>query len=283
MIRTLLFAALLLSPLGLRSHPGVGIVETSRGAIYYTDLKHVWKISSDGTKSIAVSNVHTHELYLDENDNLFGEHLWYNGETLNTWGYYVWKLSAAGKLEKVIPDTEGYRENYSFVRDHFGHMFWPNRENPCQTLIRSDANGRTSRLGTGCFENVRWMHVMADGSVALVDFQDVKKVDKDGRVTVVGQKVANKSWTKSTRENQNSVYGIWSDKAGSLYTAVSSERLVKKFSADGKESTAFKTSFPWSPSGGVVDAQGRLWILEYNVVNGVRVERVNADGSTTTF
>lgn len=265
------------------SHPGVGIVETSNGAIYYTDLKQVWMISPDGKKTIAVPNVHTHELYLDENDNLFGEHLWYNGEQLNTWGYYVWKLSAAGKLEKVIPDTQGFLKNYSFVRDHFGHMFMVNRENPCQTLIRKESDGRSARLGSGCFENIRWMHVMNDGTVAVVDFQDVKKIDQDGRVTLVGQKLANKSWTKSTRDNQNSLFGIWSDRAGAIYTAVGSERLVKKFSADGKESTARKISFPWSPSGGVIDAKGRLWILEYNPLNSVRVERVNADGSTTTF
>jgi len=283
MTKVLFSVCLLLSSLCLWAHPGVGIVETSRGAIYYTDLKQVWRISPDGAKTIAVPNVHTHELYLDENDNLFGEHLWYNGERLDTWGYYVWKLSAAGKLEKVIPDTEGFRETYSFVRDHFGNMFWANRENSCQTLVRGDDNGHSERLGSGCFENIRWMHVMKDGTVVLVDFQDVKKVDKDGRVTLVGEKVANKSWLKSTRDNQHSVLGIWSDGTGSLYTAISSERLVKKFSADGKESTVFKTTFPWSPSGGVVDAQGRLWILECNITNNVRVERVNANGTITTF
>lgn len=278
-----LLSICLLWPVSLWSHPGVGIVETSRGSIYYTDLKQVWKISPDGKKTIAVPNVHTHELYLDENDNLYGGHLWYNGEQLDTWGHYFWMLSAAGKLEKVTPDKEGFQENYSLVRDHFGHMFWATGDSPCQTLVRMGTDGHPAQLGSGCFENIRWMHVMKDGTLALVDFQDVKKVDKDGRVTLVGEKLANKSWTKSTRSNQNSVFGIWSDRAGAIYTAVGSERLVKKFSADGRESTAFKTSFPWSPSGGVVDAQGRLWILEYNPINSVRVERVNADGSTSTF
>ena len=282
MKRFLFLCFLLWSP-NSWSHPGVGIVASSRGEVYYTDLKQVWRISQDGKKTIAVPNVHTHELYLDESDNLFGEHLWYNGEQVNTWGYYVWKLSATGKLEKVIPDTEGFRLSYSFVRDHFGNMFWATGDSPCQTLVRKDADGNTAKLGTGCFDNIRWMHTMKDGTLALVDFQDVKKVDKNGLVSLVGEKLANKSWTKSTRDNQNSLFGIWSDPTGSIYTAVGSERLVKKFAADGKESTAFKTSFPWSPSGGVVDAQGRLWILEYNPINSVRVERVNTDGSTTTF
>ena len=59
------------------SHPGVGIVMDSKGDVYFTDLKHVWKLAPDGKKNIVVSNVHTHELWIDANDNLYGEHLWY--------------------------------------------------------------------------------------------------------------------------------------------------------------------------------------------------------------
>src|SRR5688572_33457006 len=65
------------------SHPGVGIVKDSKNNIYYTDLQYIWKVSPDGKKTAVVSNVHTHELYMDPDDNLYGEHLWYNGERLN--------------------------------------------------------------------------------------------------------------------------------------------------------------------------------------------------------
>jgi hypothetical protein len=131
--RLAILTALLFITSYVFSHPGVGIVEDSKGNIFYSDLKQVWKISSDGRKTIAVKNVHTHELYIDEKDNLFGEHLWYNGERLNTWGHYVWKLSASGVLEKVIPDKVGFRdEEYSFVRDKTGHMFFPDRKEDCQ-------------------------------------------------------------------------------------------------------------------------------------------------------
>jgi hypothetical protein len=47
----------------------------SRGNFFYTDLSHVWKIAPSGAKSIALRGVHTHELYLDREDNLYGEHL----------------------------------------------------------------------------------------------------------------------------------------------------------------------------------------------------------------
>src|SRR5688572_14730059 len=83
------------------AHPGVGIVQDSKGNIYYTDLVHVWKISPEGKKTIAIRNVHTHELFIDKNDDIYGEHTWYNGEKLNTWGYYAWCLRTNGKLDTV--------------------------------------------------------------------------------------------------------------------------------------------------------------------------------------
>src|SRR5688572_20470588 len=113
---TLLF---LVSP-GITAHPGIGIVKDSKGNIYYTDLKQVWKISLDGTRTAVVKNVHTHELYMDEQDNLYGEHLWYNGESLDTWGHYAWCLKNNGELVKEIKPAEGFLTNHSFVRDTAG-------------------------------------------------------------------------------------------------------------------------------------------------------------------
>ena len=91
------------------AHPGIGIVKDSKGNIYYTDLENVWKISLDGNKSKVVSNVHTHELYMDERGNLYGEHLWYNGESQNTWGHYDWCLKNTGELVKVSIQQKAFQ------------------------------------------------------------------------------------------------------------------------------------------------------------------------------
>ncbi len=70
-MKKLLFL-IILFPLFGQAHPGVGIVKDSKGNIYYTDLKQVWKITK-GNKTVVVPDVHTHELYVDQNDNLYGE------------------------------------------------------------------------------------------------------------------------------------------------------------------------------------------------------------------
>lgn len=280
-ITAIIVLALLCTP-GF-GHPGVGIVEDSRGNVFYTDLKQVWKITPSGQKTVAVPNVHTHELFLDDQGYLYGEHLWYNGDQRNTWGHHVWRLAPSGKIEKVIPDTEGFLENYSFVRDHTGTMYWADRSKPCQQVVRRGADNVTRPISDSCFENIRKIETLQDGSILVTDFQDLKKIDTRGKVTTVASKIANKNWTKSTVDNQNSVMGIWADGHGNIFAAVMSERLVKKFGADGKESVAYKTSWPWAPSGGMVDSKGNLWLLETTMTNSVRVERIEKNGRSTAF
>jgi hypothetical protein len=41
--------------------PSISVVEDSKGSIYYSDLKSVWKVDRDGSRRVAVPNVHTHE------------------------------------------------------------------------------------------------------------------------------------------------------------------------------------------------------------------------------
>jgi streptogramin lyase len=162
-------------------------------------------------------------------------------------------------------------------------MYWADRTSDCQKVARLNADKTVTHVGNRCFYNIRKIETLPDGSLFLVDFQDIKKIDPAGNVKVVANKIANKKWVTSNPENQNAVMGIWSDKQGNLYAAVSSARLVKKFDSQGREFTAFKSASPWSPSGGLVDSRGRLWILEYDPLNAVRVVCALADGNTQTY
>jgi hypothetical protein len=195
----------------------------------------------------------------------------------------VWKLSYDGKLSKVISDRDGFLEDYSFVRDHLGLMYWADRSGDCQKVIRRNKDNSKTALQTPCFHNIRKMEVLRDGSLAVVDFQDIIKIDAQGEVKTVASRIANRNWASSNIENQNSVMGIWDDAEGNLYAAVFSERLVKRFRREGTEEVAFKTSFPWSPSGGLVDSRGRLWVLQCTMLGDVRVQCREKEGKLTSF
>lgn len=275
-MRIILSSMMILFACHLAAHPGVGIVMDSKGNVFYTDTERIFKIDVAGHKSVVVPRVHTHELFLDKNDNLFGEHLWYEGSA-DKWSHYIWRYSADGKFEKLTPDLEGFRQDYSFVRDHFGTMFWADQEKGCQRVIKMDIQKNIKLVTDRCFENIRWMYVSKKGDLLFADFQDLVKIDKQGNVKEIAKKIANKQWTISTVENQNSVFGVWDDASGNIYTAVAANRTVKKFDQSGKEEIVFRTPVPWIPTGGLVSPSGDLWILECSDTNAVRVERITED------
>jgi hypothetical protein len=277
----LLFPILLAFTVCAFAHPGVGIVMDSKGNVFFTDLKNVLKIDKAGKVSIAVSKVHTHELYLDENDNLYGEHLWYEGEATDKWGHYVWKLSPAGQLEKVIPNTEGFLDNYSFVHDNKGHMLFAERADKCQHVVQL---GRPNMpLTKQCFNDIRWMTFSRQGNIYLVDHHDVKKIGASGTVETLATNIAERKLTQFTVNDQHLAMGIWTDQNENAYVAVYGARKVKKISKDKKITDVIETSMMWSPTGGLTAANGDFWLLECSPTNDVRVEKITPDGKRTVF
>ncbi len=263
----LLVALFLISSVAL-AHPGIGIVIDSRGNVFYTDLHHVWRVGPDGRKTIAVANVHTHELVIDAQDNLYGEHLWYEGETIDKWGHYVWRRSPDGRVMKVIPPTEGFLTNYSFIRDRNGTMYWADREH--SEIKKRSGSGPVTTLARGRFRDVRWMNVTPDGVVYFVDTRDLMRILPDGSMRTVARDLA----PASLLAGRHVLFGIWFDRAGNVYVADHAHRNVRRVTADGRASVVVESSFPWAPTGGVFAPNGDLWLLEYSVTNQARVRRV---------
>lgn len=265
------------------SHPGVGIVLDSRGNIFYTDLTHVWKISSDGKKSIAVKNVHTHELCLDTLDNLYGEHLWYEGDATKKWGHYVWRLRADGILDTVIRPREGFLQNYSFARDRRGTMYWVERGTTTLLYKRSPDGTIASYGPKDFFRDVRWYSATSSGTLYLVEGLSVYKVTPAGAVTMPAKNLIERSLTQIHVDDRHAIMGIWTDKHENVYVAVYAGRMVKRISLDGGVGVVATSSFPWSPTGGCVAPNGDVWLLECSMTNAVRVRRIAATGKETVF
>ncbi len=255
----LALAVLLFAAGAALAHPPVSVVIDGRGNVYYSDLHQVWRVAPDGTKSVAVPNVHTHELYLDAQGNLFGEHLWYEGERTDKWGHYVWKRDAAGRVTIIGPRTEGFLTNYSFVRDAAGNMYWPQRDRG--EIRRRAPNGAITRVvgelkGMGPF-----MHATPRGTLFVVDGGDLVRV-RDGRTTRLARSIGRKP------------FGIWTDAAENAYVADSDSREVRRVTPSGERSTFVKSTSPWSPIGGAFAPNGDLWLLEASMTNQVRVRKL---------
>ncbi|MCM4152900.1 hypothetical protein DHD05_15005 [Arenibacter sp. N53] len=273
-----------LCPSIAEAHPGVGIVMDGNGNVFYTDLTHVWKISPDGERSIAVRNVHTHELYLDVNGDLYGEHEWYEGEATDKWGNYVWCLSKDGVLEKSIPDVEGFLDNDTLVRDMEGNSYWEKKSGDYQILMRETSNGQNSKFTKHHFKDIRWTHFSKnDKNLYVVDKLEIKKVSPSGNVTLIADDLKETKPPFEGVADRHYIFGIWTDKDINVYVAVYGASKIKKIDADGKITTVFESESGWSPCGGLIAPDGTQWIMEFSENNKTRVVKIDAFGARKIY
>lgn len=249
------------------AHPGIGIVADSKGNIYYTDLEHVWKVTPDGTKTIAVLNVHTHELYMNNNDDLFGQHSIYSGEATNRWSHYIWRLRANGILDTIKPLTEGFFiEDYSFARDTAGNMYWVQQGNE-DRIMKTTPQGTSTVLATGSFKRVQWLLPVED-RLYFVQEDGIYYVDSLKTVKSLVQNLSDKS------QAHNTLFGLWADTEKNIYVANTHAHKIQKITSGGTVQDYYVSEGGWSPTGGLFDDNGNLWVLEYNTKNEARVQKV---------
>lgn len=268
----------------MEAHPGIGIVIDTKGNVFYTDLTHIWKISPDGHLSIAVRNVHSHELYLDAQDNLYGEHEWYEGEATDKWGNYVWCLSNDGEFKKTIPDVEGFLDNTTLVRDLEGNTYWAEKSGNYEILNKQAVEGQNSKFTKHQFKDIRWMHFSkADKNLYVVDHLKIKKVTPGGKVITIAGDLKEDKPPIGGVADRHYIFGIWTDWKNGVYVALYGAGKVKKINANGDVKTVFESQSGWSPCGGLIAQDGTLWIMEFSEKNTTRVRKINPNGNHTLF
>lgn len=273
---------LVLSP--AKAHPGIGIVTDSKGNIFYTDLTHVWRISTNGDRSIEVKNVHTHELYLDEDDNLYGDHEWYKGEAIDKWGKYVWRFSKDGVFEKTINDVEGLLENNTLVRDLDGNSYWADKTGDYHILNKQSPNGQNIQLTKHKFKNIRWIYFSkSDQNLYIVDNLKIKKVSLSGTVAVIADNLKDNKLPFEGVADRHYIFGIWTDKNENVFAAVYGSGKVKRIDANGEITTVFKSEEGWSPCGGMIAPDGTIWLMEFSKYNTTRVRSIKTNSKQTIY
>lgn len=260
-----------------RAHPGIGIVSDSRGNVFYTDLRQVLRIDTAGRVSVAVPAVHTHELYIDAHDNLFGEHLWYEGDETGQWGHRVWKRSPDGTIVDIVPATRGFRTTFEFVQDAAGTQYWVGDETGdaarTRTTLFSRGRSGARRVVARGFVNARWIAADPDGTVYVVDDRRVKRVSRDGQVRVASPRLASGLLA-------DFIGGTTTDRRGVIYVANFGAGRVDRIGLDGRLTVFERSGVRFGPCGVLVRGD-EVWVLEFAAIDAVRVRRFARDGTLT--
>lgn len=268
-----LTCCLLLCKQLLFADPGVGVVIDSKGNVFYTDLFNVWMLKPDGSKTIAVPNVHTHELYMNAKDELLGEHLWFNGEQLNTWGYYLWKRNADGSIVKLKDSTAGF-SNESFVRDRVGNKYFVEKSIP-SLFWMMDTTGKKILLGQASFSGIGRLHISPKGSLYFTNRGDLYVIPAGDTLQLYLKDVGEINNDDTLKNSSHTIMSTWNDSKDNLYIATGN--VIKQITKKKLVNTIYKSTGDWKPSGGLITPNGDFYVLEYNSKNEVRVNKISAE------
>ncbi len=270
-------ALLLAAPAAAPAHPAVSVVRDAAGHVYYSDIARVWRVAPDGAHTVFVPDVHTHELAVDSAGRLLGEHLWYDPGRSEPWRHYLWRATPDGRKERLTPDTAGFRRDHGFALDARDRPHWVERSaEHGATVLRRESDGRVTTVARiPALRNVRWYTCSPDGTVYLVNDNDLFRVAPGGQVNRLARDLAG----PDAAERDHAVMGLWADDTGTVHAAVPALGAVKRITPDGNVAVVDRSTPPWRPSGVLAEPGGALWVLEYEPGNAMRLRHVRPDGS----
>jgi streptogramin lyase len=287
-----------------RAHPAWGIVVTSHGTVYFSDLETIWKIDRQGRLAVARTGEngrHMHELWIDSQDNIYGPELSYVPET-QTYITAVWKMAPDGRVTYLKEPSNRPQPGTSIWIDRAGNMYSVDQNNhtKVRTLLlrRSPAGvvttlagsryGHADGKGTAAqFSSVDAITFGPDGNLYLTDGAYVRRVSMDGNVVTVA-----KDLTARTAEDKPTLFetpgdnlaGLAVDPKGNVYVADAGNRRLLRIMSEGKVTVVYRVDPPYFPTGVFATKTGEVYVLEFSFIppgttGSPRVREISADGS----
>ena len=254
------------------AHPGIGLVYDGDRTIYYTDLTHIWKLDiENGEREIAVSDVHSHELCLDRDGNLYGEHYWYDADQ-QIFKNYLWKLNKKGVFSKIREEVTGENTDFGFVRDSRFRSYVIDNNDEQYVISRIDSTG-PQPLVKANLRQPGWKYMSNQDILYFTDENSLYSL-KGSELNLLAGKLKSSRFPFSLQAEEHNLYGIWTDRFQNIYLANYGGRLVKQINQQGEVFKVLKSDFFWSPVNGVFDHDDQLWLMESTITGRVRIRKV---------
>lgn len=279
---SVLSTALLLST-SVIAHPGSGIVVDRVGQIYFVDMvSGIWRADQHGTLT-HIPGPGFHWMTLDAGDKFSGVQL---------------PSGSGGEVARIgTAPTVILASSYPVAMGRDGNLYFPSHSvgAPVQ-LLKMLPSGQTSVVttlpATTAGRPIRDLNGLAaapDGGMYYTEFDAIRRVSVDGRVSTVAQNVPLAkcgSVPGMGPADRPLLRGIDVDAGGTIYVAATGCGSVLRVTPDGRVSILFQTEGPWSPTGVAVFGND-LYVLEFMGAASddrqemvPRIRKIAADGTT---
>ncbi len=284
---------------GVSAHPAWGIRVSAEGEIFFADVERnrVWKISRRGTLIPLLKGKHSHDLWLDQAGNLFGEHVYWDAAN-ERWVNSRWRFNDDEKLVELGAPQRGA----GLTRDAVGNQFGVESDAQTVRLLKRAPNGQVTTIAGNArgyadgpgeqarFTLIEAMELGQDGALYVRDKVCIRRVALDGSVVTLG----GNPLAGVARGEHPRILGLAADARGNVFVADTEQGVVRRIGPDNRVTTVLATGWFWTPTG-VTVVNDELYVLEnlpesplmLLAVSGIgpyiRVQKIAADGSVRTL
>ena len=248
---------LLYSFIGI-AHPGWGIERDSKGNLLFTDIvnRTIWKLDTDGTLSALSKEKWSHQLIIDNDDNIYicnEEYKMGNG-----WNSVI-KISPEGEESYIIHPIK-YGKEFSgtvIAIDENENVYFEYKN----YIYKRTFDGDLSLYINKNFKGITNLKFLND-NLYVVDQDKILLIDQDKNLSVIAKNFINPNPTDGAYGSRfNQAAGIDFDNDGNLLMAYYGNSRVLKVLNDGTIEEVYFAEGNWYPMG-VEYYNNNLYVIE---------------------
>ena len=256
------------------AHPPLSIVADEQGRVYYSDLQKVWLHEKDGSRRVAVPDVHNHELRLDEDGSVLGEDVTNVGERYR---HRVWRLAPDGTVTNARPWREGHPSDHGDISssvDSRGRTYVLRHAERQLDILSKDGTRRSIPIAPK-LGHLHAVAVTAAGDAFVTVGRTLLRLREGANAfEEVARDLGRRSKAFGFVHERHALLGLWLGREGRVLVADYAGQQVIQVSASGAVTSIHESQGKWSPCAGTIGKDGSHWILEWSTDNEARLQRI---------
>jgi sugar lactone lactonase YvrE len=256
------------------AHPPLSIVVDEQGRVFYSDLRKVWVQEKDGSRRVAVPDVHNHELRLSEDGSVLGEDVANVGERYRR---RVWRRSPEGTVSNARPWREGHPSDHGDISssmDSKGRTYVLRHAERRLDILAEDG----TRHSVPIDPELGYLHAVAvspDGGAFVTAGRTLLRLrEGEDAFEAVARDLGRRTRAFEFVHERHALLGLWLGREGRVLVADYAGQQVIQVSASGAVTSIHESQGKWSPCAGTIGKDGSHWILEWSTDNEARLQRI---------